>query len=450
MRFLRDRPISLKLAMSAACALLLLAALAWCAQHSMAVLGGVQERVSSAAGAERQIKQAQLAAEQMRALSRELQSRQTVADVTKILARAEQAGATARGILQQVRTVETDRAEQETSAALTALAGFADALRQEGEQRKTLILTRQKRLIEMRSTFEQSLSSFADELAKGGVSASGVDAVTGGGKIAVATAVLNAAGSALTEYQLAMARMQNAALLFLATGNRGAANEVRDAATDAEGRMAALLASGLPDATVGDARVVDTLGKSIQDAAQQVLDQSTRLDEFVDGTVESANLAMSQRLTAAAQALAGRADAAHAEAIQAQLSARKQILFISGGIVFVLLLSSAITGRAISRPIRAMTARVQAMADGDTSVSFGHAGRRDEVGRMAAALEILRGVVEDAFIKREMIRQFPLGMMLAEESGEFRITFANPEATQMLKLVQDQFAPEADDLAGEA
>ena len=184
MRFLRDRPISLKLAMSAACALLLLAALAWCAQHSMAVLGGVQERVSSAAGAERQIKQAELAAEQMRALSRELQSRQTVADVTKVLARAEQAGATARGILQQVRTVETDRAEQETSAALTALAGFADAVRQEAEQRKTLILTRQKRLIEMRSTFEQSLSSFADELAKGGVSASGVDAVTGAAKSA--------------------------------------------------------------------------------------------------------------------------------------------------------------------------------------------------------------------------------------------------------------------------
>ncbi len=260
--------------------------------------------------------------------------------------------------------------------------------------------------------------------------------------------VLSAAGSALTEYQLAMARMQNAALLFLATGNRGAANEVRDAATDAEGRMAALLASGLPDATVGDARVVDTLGKGIQDAAQQVLDQSTRLDEFVDGTVEAANQAMSQRLTAAAQALADRADAAHAEAIQAQLSARKQILFISGGIVFVLLLSSAITGRAISRPIRAMTAQVQAMADGDTSVSFGHAGRRDEVGRMAAALEILRGVVEDAFIKREMIRQFPLGMMLAEGTGEFRITFANPEATQMLKLVQDQFAADPDDLAG--
>ena len=65
------------------------------------------------------------------------------------------------------------------------------------------------------------------------------------------------------------------------------------------------------------------------------------------------------------------------------------------------------------------------MAEGDTSVPIGYAGRRDEVGRMAAALEILRGVAEDAFIKRAMIRQFPLGMMMAEPTGDFRITFAN-------------------------
>ena len=47
---------------------------------------------------------------------------------------------------------------------------------------------------------------------------------------------------------------------------------------------------------------------------------------------------------------------------------------------------------------------------------------------MAAALQVLRGVAKDAFIKREMIRQFPLGMMTAEASKEFRISFANPVA----------------------
>ena len=391
MRFLRDRSISFELALSAACALLLLAALAWCAQNSITLLGSVQEQVSRAATAEREIKQALLEAEHMRTLSRELQSRQTVGDVGKALGRAEQTGAAARNMLQQVQATETGHASDEVAAALTALDGFADALRQEADQRKALIATRQKRLIEMRGTFEQSLNSFADELASGGETASGVDEVAGTGKILVPDEVLTTAGNALTEYRLAMARIQNAALLFLATGNRGAANEVTDAITQAEKQMSALIRSGLPAETVTDARVMGTIGRGIQDAAQQVVDQTVHLDEFVDTTVQAANQAMSQRLTAAAQVLAERADAAHAEATEAKLSSWRRILFISGGIVLVLLASSMITGRAISRPIRAMTAAVQTMADGDTSVSIGYSNRRDEVGRMAAALQVLRG-----------------------------------------------------------
>ena len=449
MRFLRDRSISFKLALSAGCALLLLAALAWCAQNSITVLGSVQEQVSRAATAERQIKLALLEAEHMRTLSRELQFRQTISDVGKALSRAEQTGAAARKVLEQVQAVETGRASQEIAAALTALDGFAEALHQEADQRRALITTRQKRLIEMRATFEQSLSSFADELASGGTTASGVDAVAGTGKIVVSDEVLTTAGNALTGYRLAMARIQNAALLFLATGNRGAANEVADAINQAKKQLAALIDTGLPAQTVTDARVMGTIGKGIQDAAQQVVDQTTHLDEFVDGTVEAANRTMSQRLTAAAQVLAERADSAHAEATEAKLSSWRQIVFISGGIVLVLLVSSTITGRAISRPIRAMTTAVQTMAQGDTSVSIGYSGRRDEVGRMAAALEILRSVAQDAFVKREMIRQFPLGMMTTDASGQFRINFANAEATRLLKLVEDQLPASPDQLVGQ-
>ncbi|HEY6434048.1 MAG TPA: methyl-accepting chemotaxis protein [Acetobacteraceae bacterium] len=449
MRLLRDRSISFKLALSAGCALLMLAALAWCAQQSIAVLGSVQERVSRAAAAEREINRAQLDAERMRRMSRELQTSQTVGNIRQILADIDEAATAARVILQRVKMVETEHAAHEIAAALAALDGFADTLHAEADQRQTLIATRQKRLVEMRPVFEQSLASFADELAKGGVSSSGVDAVTGGGKVVVADEVLTAAGDALTSYQLAMARMQNSVLLFLATGNRSVANDIADAIIQANAQISVLENVGLPVGTVTDAKVMGTLGEGIRDAAQQVVGQTTSLAEFVNGPVETANQAMSQRLAAAAQILSQRVDAGNLQAVRARQTAWRRIVVLSSGIVLVLLVSSVITGRAIARPIRRMTTVVQTMAEGDTSVPIGYAGRRDEVGRMAAALEILRGVAEDAFIKREMIRQFPLGMMMAEPTGDFRITFANPEATRMLMLVQDQLATPADQLVGQ-
>jgi methyl-accepting chemotaxis protein len=449
MRFLRDRSISFKLALSAGLALLMLAGLAWCAQRSVAALGAVQERVSRAAAAEREINRALLDSERMRGMSRELQTSQTASDIRQILAQIDDAAAATRTTLRRVKAVETARAANEIAAALATLDSFVDTLHAEADQRRTLIMTRQKHLIEMRPVFEQSLASFADELTEGGVSTSGVDAVTGGAKPAIANAVLTAAENALTSYQLAMARMQNSVLLFLATGNRGVANDIADAITQADAQISALEKAGLPPGTVVDAKVMATLGKGIRDAARQVLAQTSRLDEFVHGPVETANQAMSQCLAAAAQVLSQRVDASDLQAVRAKQTAWWWIVGLSGVIVLILLVSSVITGRAIARPIRQMTMVVQTMADGDTSVPIGHAGRHDEVGRMAAALEILRGVAEDAFVKREMIRQFPLGMMMAEPSGDFRITFANPEVTRMLMLVQDQLAAPADQLVGQ-
>ncbi|MBW4092964.1 MAG: methyl-accepting chemotaxis protein [Proteobacteria bacterium] len=84
-----------------------------------------------------------------------------------------------------------------------------------------------------------------------------------------------------------------------------------------------------------------------------------------------------------------------------------------------------------------MTRGVQAMAAGDARAATGFAGRRDEIGQMAAALEVLRGVVREAFVKADMLRQLPIGVMTAEPDGEFRITYLNPSAEQLLDRVKD-------------
>ncbi len=450
MRFLRNCSIAVKLAMSAGCALVLLGALSWSAQHALTLSATVQSRVSEAVAAERQIKDALLGAGEMRTLSRSLESRQTVTEVNKLAARAGKVAGDMRAVLEKLQATETDAAERgELAGALDALTGFATAVAHEAEQRKILIITRQKQLLEVRSTFEESLASFMDELTKGGVAAGGVDAVTGAVKAAVPPEILARAKTAFTAYQFAMARMQNTALLFLATGNRGAANEVRDAASDADARMQEVMASGLPAATVADAKVVQTFGAAIAHAAATVVDDTMHLNDFVDHTLDAAMLAMSQRLDAAARQVSARVEAAHDEAARAQHAAQTQILLIATGIALVLLLSAWVTSRAISRPIRAMTRVLQAMADGDTDVAIGHAGRRDEIGRMAAALEVLRGVAHDAFVKRGMIAQFPLGMMMADPA-DLSVTFVNPAAEQMLEPVREHLSAPPDQLAGQS
>src|SRR6185437_5475218 len=91
MRFLRNRSIATKLGASAACALLLVVALAWSAQRGIATLGHAQNDVSSAAVAERQMKDALVAAQELRVIGRVIAEAQTSRELTKALAAAKTA-----------------------------------------------------------------------------------------------------------------------------------------------------------------------------------------------------------------------------------------------------------------------------------------------------------------------------------------------------------------------
>jgi methyl-accepting chemotaxis protein len=126
------------------------------------------------------------------------------------------------------------------------------------------------------------------------------------------------------------------------------------------------------------------------------------------------------------------------------------VLLIAGGIAFVLMVSGWLTSRAVARPIAAMTRAVQRLAEGEAEVSFGHAGRRDEVGRMAAALERLRGVVRDAFVRSQMIEQIPIRVMTAAADRDFPITYVNAAALDLMRLVGEHLPAPPDQLTGQS
>lgn len=54
------------------------------------------------------------------------------------------------------------------------------------------------------------------------------------------------------------------------------------------------------------------------------------------------------------------------------------------------ILVGALIGRGIARPVRSMTAAMRELAGGNVNVSVSETGRRDEVGQMAAAVEVFR------------------------------------------------------------
>lgn len=182
MRFERDLPIGIKLGLAVVGALTMLGILAWLGLTTSDRLDRLQDRVTDATRSERQIKDALIAAQELRVVSQMLPQQQKVGALNDVGERAKLAATHARELLEQARQALPDPAvRRDIGAALGGLDAFAAALTQESELRRAMLETRQKRLFQARSTYDQSLQSLRDDLARGRSAAGGVDAVRTGG-----------------------------------------------------------------------------------------------------------------------------------------------------------------------------------------------------------------------------------------------------------------------------
>ncbi len=99
-----------------------------------------------------------------------------------------------------------------------------------------------------------------------------------------------------------------------------------------------------------------------------------------------------------------------------------------GGVTLVILLVigliALLIGRSTALPLKTMTQGMHLLADGDTSVEIFGTGRRDEIGQMAAAVEVFK---QNA-IERERL----------EKESEIQRQAAEKEKEQKLKLEAEQ------------
>jgi methyl-accepting chemotaxis protein len=119
-----------------------------------------------------------------------------------------------------------------------------------------------------------------------------------------------------------------------------------------------------------------------------------------------------------------------------------------GAVVLVLLLVAVGVGvgRRIARPIETMADLVEKLADGQAIAAIPHQDQRDEVGRVARALDRLRAEARSAFQLRQMVicQRTPI-MLLGQDDT---VAFANPSALALLGRAGGPDLPTNEPLAG--
>lgn len=443
-RLARDLPIRVKLAATVVGALLLLTGVSLFALDRLAYVAGLQQRVAAQSAIDHQIQRALIAAQELRVVARELMAQQTTTAVRRALDRAAKQSALASELIDRVRAGPDQPLLDAAQARLDALMNI---VRQAGTLRAEMITSRQKRLFQVRPVFEMALNSLADDLDRGSGARGGVASVRDATTQGVADQH-DPTVQAATRYRLAMGRLQIAALLFLATGNGAAANDVREAAADAAANMKVILSGPAPDAIKADARLAATIGSGIATSADALIDLSRQLDQLVGTQVEAASRAMQEAFETLASTAADRERHASDSALDAGIAASANIRAMIGGITVLMVVLGWTVIWWLSTPMRRLTGILQTIAAGGTDQQVPYTKWRDEIGRMAKAVEALRGVMRQAFIQSQMIEQLPVGVMTAEPLGQCRITYMNPKARDILHPLRGYLPTQVDQLDG--
>lgn len=129
--------------------------------------------------------------------------------------------------------------------------------------------------------------------------------------------------------------------------------------------------------------------------------------------------------------------------------------FAKVGLIVLLIVVAAIVAivfiaQSIAKPIAQATHIIDSIARGDTKIAVPDSKRRDEIGRMLAAMKALKESVVDAFRLRKMVEDLPTNVMLASPHDRNAIRYANKSALATLKRLEGKLPLSDADLIGAA
>jgi len=198
--------------------------------------------------------------------------------------------------------------------------------------------------------------------------------------------------------------MQRAAGRYLEAGDAAEADRVRSRAAGAAAQLTEIAAAvanpkrradieRLATMVAGYVGVFETAARGAHEpaAAAALATASRDLDAFMTAVRLDRIKAM---------------DALETETTQAMGAGSRMSITISLGALALGALLAWLIGRSIGRPVAVMADAMHRLSGGDLAVAIPAAGRRDEIGQMAAAVHVFRdGLAEAARLKADQIAQ---------------------------------------------
>ncbi len=112
-------------------------------------------------------------------------------------------------------------------------------------------------------------------------------------------------------------------------------------------------------------------------------------------------------------------------------STKRMVLIISAAALGLILAVGAFIGTLASRPLRKSTQNMQAIAQGDYTVSVSGGNRGDEMGSLARAMEELKTTLDTNTRVKLALDSVTSNVMMADEN--FNIIYVNESVTKMLQ-----------------
>ncbi|WP_198378699.1 HAMP domain-containing protein, partial [Neoroseomonas rubea] len=245
--------------------------------------------------------------------------------------------------------------------------------------------------------------------------------------------------------------LRSSALRFLATGDERMAQRVRRANAQARVHLrGAISQAGDSPRVQQELERIGAIAAEAGDGAIATIDAGAALLRFSTETAEPAREAFFAAY-ASANTHVVEMTAITAQAVHSSLTTQATVvLAAAGAIALVLALSAFVMTRSIGSPLKRLAGTLDRIAGGDAAVTVPDRGRRDEIGRIADAVEALRGTVADAFSRSQVIEQMPLGVMLADPANEFRISYANARSRELVQSLGNALPAGTESLIGQS
>ena len=433
MRFFRDLSVAVKLAASSVLTIGLLLLLVVLVRAGVDDAGRAQQEQAAANQARIAATEAAQSLMTANNAQRGVLLAQTAAAIQEEMEQVREAmGRAERDAATALRLSYAPAASAALQAAERELAALREAYEQIATLRLQLLEARDQRLLPRMPEFDQAMEGVVANL---GFNLSGE--------------ALESARDVLGVYAQAMSDVRLGIMRYLATLDTAAGQRVRRAASQ-QRVHARRLESASSENLRQDTQRLIRLGDEIATQADQVMTLGTRVEELRRTVTTPARSRAVDQLRTAEEALRTLATASDARSAAATQSVSTQVLVTGGVIALILLLSAWLTTRAIGTPLQRLSASITGIAAGRTAEAVPDRDRSDEIGRIANALEDLRGSVARAFAQAQMIEQMPSAVMVADPRDDFRIGYMNPQSAALLRTIEHMLPVKADTLVGQS